>query len=37
MSYTQYSISAVVLGEAHPKNYTRDYGVFISPKTELVY
>lgn len=28
---------AIVPGEAHPKNYNRDYGVFISPKTGLVY
>ena len=28
---------AVVPGEAHPRNYERDYGVHISPKTGLVY
>ena len=28
---------AVVPGEAHPKNYDREYGVHISPKTGLVY
>jgi hypothetical protein len=27
----------VVPGEAHPRNYDRDYGVHISPKTGLVY
>jgi hypothetical protein len=28
---------AIVPGEAHAKNYGRDYVVFISPKTGLVY
>ena len=28
---------AIVPGEAHPKNYNREYGVFISPTTGLVY
>lgn len=28
---------AVVPGNTHPKNYDRDYGVFISPKTGSVY
>ena len=28
---------AVVPGEAHPKNYDREYGVHISPKTGVVY
>jgi hypothetical protein len=28
---------AVVPGNAHPKNYDRDYGVFISPKTGNIY
>jgi len=28
---------AVVPGRAHPTNYNLDYGVFISPKTGLVY
>lgn len=28
---------AVVPGEAHPKNYDREYGVHISPKTGFVY
>lgn len=27
----------VVPGQAHPRNYDRDYGVHISPKTGLVY
>jgi len=27
----------VVPGEAHPRNYSLEYGVFISPKTGLVY
>ena len=27
----------IVPGEAHPKNYDREYGVHISPKTGLVY
>jgi hypothetical protein len=27
----------VVPGEAHPRNYDREYGVHISPKTGLVY
>ena len=27
----------VVPGKAHPDNYTKDYGVSISPKTGLVY
>ena len=28
---------AVVPGEAHPRNYGRDYAVFISPKTGGLY
>ena len=28
---------AVVPGEAHPRNYDREYGVHISPKTGLVH
>ena len=28
---------AVVPGHAHPKDYDRDYGVFISPKTGNIY
>lgn len=28
---------AVVPGEAHPRNYDKEYGVLISPKTGLVY
>jgi hypothetical protein len=28
---------AVVPGYAHPKNYDRDYAVFISPKTGSIY
>jgi hypothetical protein len=28
---------AVVPGHAHPKNYNKDYGVFISPKTGNIY
>lgn len=28
---------AVVPGKAHPMNYDREYGIFISPKTGLVY
>ncbi|BCB26151.1 hypothetical protein SKTS_10370 [Sulfurimicrobium lacus] len=28
---------AVVPGHAHPKNYDRDYGVFISPRTGNIY
>lgn len=28
---------AVVPGHAHPKNYDRDYGVFISPQTGNIY
>lgn len=28
---------AVVPGHAHPQNYDRDYGVFISPKTGNIY
>lgn len=28
---------AIVPGHAHPKNYDRDYGVFISPKTGNIY
>ena len=28
---------AVVPGEAHPRNYDKEYGVHISPKTGLVY
>lgn len=28
---------AVVPGNSHPRNYNRDYGVFISPTTGLVY
>lgn len=28
---------SVVPGDAHPRNYDREYGVFISPKTGLVY
>ncbi|MGZ8911084.1 MAG: hypothetical protein ACXW09_14010 [Methylococcaceae bacterium] len=28
---------AVAPGEAHPRNYNREYGVFISPVTGLVY
>jgi hypothetical protein len=28
---------AVVAGKANPKNYDRDYGVFISPKTGNIY
>lgn len=28
---------AVVPGHAHPKNYDREYGVFISPKTGNIY
>ncbi|OAI09020.1 hypothetical protein A1353_05500 [Methylomonas methanica] len=28
---------AIVPGEAHPRNYNHDYGVFISPITGLVY
>jgi hypothetical protein len=28
---------AVVPGQAHPRNYDREYGVHISPKTGLVY
>jgi hypothetical protein len=27
----------IVPGESHPKHYGREYGVFISPKTGLVY
>lgn len=27
----------VVPGHAHPKNYNKDYGVFISPKTGSIY
>jgi hypothetical protein len=27
----------VVPGHAHPKNYSKDYGVFISPKTGNIY
>lgn len=32
-----YGCIAVVPGNAHPRNYDRDYGVHISPKTGLVY
>jgi hypothetical protein len=28
---------AIVPGNAHPRNYDRDYGVFISPKTGNIY
>lgn len=28
---------AIVPGEAHPRNYNKEYGVHISPKTGLVY
>jgi hypothetical protein len=28
---------AVVPGKSHPRNYDKDYGIFISPKTGLVY
>jgi hypothetical protein len=28
---------AVVPGHAHPKNYNKDYGVFISPRTGNIY
>lgn len=28
---------AIVPGEDHPRNYSHEYGVFISPKTGLVY
>jgi len=28
---------AIVPGEAHPRNYNHDYGVFISPVSGLVY
>lgn len=28
---------AVVPGHAHPKNYSKDYGVFISPRTGSIY
>jgi hypothetical protein len=28
---------AIVPGEAHPRNYSHEYGVFISPKTGLLY
>lgn len=28
---------AVVPGQAHPRNYDRDYGVFISPRTGRIY
>ena len=32
-----YGCIVVVPGKAHPKNYGREYGVSISPKTGLVY